>query len=136
MKDMSWQEDFRKRIGLLAKDYPDLAHRKNLEPYSLRHSFGTRMADENVSLFKIQKAMGHKKLDTTAKYIHMSLKAVAEMIDNDRLAMPHKKGSDIVQSFIDFFHEADKRYSHKVFINVTKRDKEGKKITIDIEALD
>ncbi len=136
MRDMSWQEDFKKRVKKLAPVHPSMASRENLQPYSLRHSFGTRQADEDVSIFKIQKAMGHRRLDTTAKYIHMSLKSVQEMIDNDRLALPHKRGVDIIQTFLDYFYKAEKRYRQKVYINIQKRSKDGRKVRIDIEAID
>jgi len=133
--DVAWGGDFRKRIRRLNGQFSGIKDRLNLEPYSLRHSFGTRQADENWALPKIQKAMGHRKLDTTAKYIHMSLKAVADMIDNDRLALPHKSGADINQHFLDFFREAEKRYRRKVLINITK-SRGGKKIVIKSEAID
>ncbi len=134
--DVGWGEDFRKRLKKVDAQFPGISSRLNLEPYSLRHSFGTRQVDEDWALSKIQKAMGHRRLDTTAKYIHMSLKAVADMIDNDRLALPHKKGVDIIRVFIDYFYKAEKRYKNKVFINVNKVSKDGRKIIIEIEATD
>lgn len=42
----------------------------NLSPYGARHGFGTKLANEGVSAFYIASLMGHKKLETTQKYIH------------------------------------------------------------------
>ncbi len=131
-----WQEDFNKRIRLLAPQWPDLAKRENLDPYSLRHSAGTRWAEENWSISKIQQAMGHRRLATTEKYLHMSTKGVAEMIDNDRISLAYKKGAEIVQLIVDRLHVDEKRYKQKVFINIQKKDKAGKKYRVDLESLD
>lgn len=134
--DVAWGQDFWKRIEKIESQFPGLSTRLNLKPYSLRHSAGTRWAEENWSLPKIQSAMGHKRLDTTQKYLHMSLKGVAEMIDNDRLSFRHKKGIELVDSFIDEVRVKEKRYSGKVFFNVRKQDKHGRKYRIDIEVID
>lgn len=134
--DVAWSEDFWKRIKRVDKQLPGIATRLNLKPYSLRHSFGTRQADEDFAISKIQKAMGHSRLDTTQKYIHMSLKGVSEMIQHDRLSLPHKKGTEIAQMLVDLLNDADKKYRDKVFIDVKKNDKEGKKFSISLEVLD
>lgn len=38
--------------------------------YDLRHSFGSNLAEKNVSLAKIQRLMGHRNIQTTMRYIH------------------------------------------------------------------
>lgn len=56
--------------------------RKGLSLHSLRHSFGTRMVTE-ISLPILQQQMGHKKLDTTAQYLHLTTKQIIESIKLD-----------------------------------------------------
>jgi integrase len=40
--------------------------------YALRHTFGAHKADKNMSLATLQELMGHKKKETTLKYIHLA----------------------------------------------------------------
>ncbi|MGH7203919.1 MAG: tyrosine-type recombinase/integrase [Candidatus Levyibacteriota bacterium] len=108
---------------------------QNLRPYSLRHTAGTRWAEENWGLPKIQKALGQRKLDTTQKYLHMSQKGVKEMIDNDRLAMPYRKGVEIVKHYYEQLLKEEERYSKKVMLNI-KKSKNYRKIVVTIEAID
>jgi integrase len=59
----AWHRDFTKRLGVLG------IKRRNLSPYSLRHSFLNELDLADVSMRKIQKIAGHSQLDTTAKYL-------------------------------------------------------------------
>lgn len=74
-----WRGFFNKQVKRLG------IKRKNLTPYSGRHSYGTRAGDQDVSLKKIQLIMGHAKIETTALYIHPSLQALRKVFENDRL---------------------------------------------------
>lgn len=134
MKCQAWEDDFKKRIKRLTSEFPDLGRRQNLTPYSLRHTFGTRQADEDVSLFKIQKAMGHRNLATTEKYIHMSLKSVENMLDNDRLSRRHRNGFDLLSLCQEYISTIEKKYKEKLLVSVRKT-KEGKKITFTLEVI-
>jgi hypothetical protein len=58
------------------------------------------------------------------------------MIDNDRLALPFKKGIEIVSMYKDMFNNDEKKYKGKVFFDIKKKSKDGKKILILIEAID
>lgn len=133
IKDNAWQDDFNKRIKLLTLQFPDLPNRFHLEPYSVRHSAGTRWADEDWSLFKIQEALGHKKITTTQKYVHMSKKAVRTMIDNDRIALPHKKGEEIIEYYREMLYKDEKKFKDKLFIDVQKVGEDGKEIIVKIK---
>lgn len=132
--DTGWGDDFWKRISRIDGQFPGLSHRMNLKPYSLRHSAGTRWAEENWSLKKIQQALGHKRLATTEKYLHMSMKGIAEMIDNDRIALPHKHSLDIVQWLIDGLYTAGKRFRDRVLIDIRHVDQESREYVIRIKA--
>jgi integrase/recombinase XerC len=46
--------------------------RKKVSAYTLRHTFGAHKADKNMSLATLQELMGHKKKETTLKYIHLA----------------------------------------------------------------
>lgn len=61
---------FQKRIKLLG------IVRNNLSPYSARHSYGTRLGEEDVNLYTIKNLMRHSKITTTETYLHMNLKTM------------------------------------------------------------
>jgi site-specific recombinase XerD len=46
--------------------------RKKVGVHTLRHTFGAHKADKNMSLATLQELMGHKKKETTLKYIHLA----------------------------------------------------------------
>jgi integrase/recombinase XerC len=46
--------------------------RKKTSVHTLRHTFGAHKADKNMSLATLQELMGHKKKETTLKYIHLA----------------------------------------------------------------
>lgn len=115
--EMAWQYDFKRRLKLAG-----LAHRKTLVPYCLRHSFATRMVDQDVSIAKIQLALGQKQLSTTEKYIHLSIKSVEKIIDSDRLSESYRTGIDIIQIFKETLNEMSKKFAHSVRVNFVESD--------------
>ena len=46
--------------------------RKKVSVHTLRHTFGAHKADKHMSLAALQELMGHKKKETTLKYIHLA----------------------------------------------------------------
>ena len=60
--------------------------REGLVPYGLRHTLCTLLADLNVGQNKIMAIAGHRKAETTARYIHMdeSLKNVVDLVAEHR----------------------------------------------------
>lgn len=77
--DVEWGRRFHDRIKRLG------IKRANLTPHSLRHSFITRLLEEDISIFKIKKIVGHKKIQTTEQYTHMTTKDIIEAIKKDPL---------------------------------------------------
>jgi len=56
--------------------------RKKVSVHTLRHTFGAHKADKHMSLATLQELMGHKKKETTLKYIHLAKTNLrAEMVE-------------------------------------------------------
>jgi len=122
----SWRYPFDERIKRLG------IKRTNLTVYSLRHSFITRQADEDVSIFKIQQLVGHRQLETTARYVHLSIKALQNTITNDRLAKRHRSGIEILRDIADYILKIEKEYIDSISVNVSK-SKDERKMLIKLE---
>lgn len=119
--DHSWGHNFKKRIELLG------IRRKRLTPYSLRHSFATRMLEQDVNLFKVQKIMGHKNIETTNQYTHLTTEDIKSTIKRDRLAREGLSKSeviDLLEKHIDEF-KLDGRFKKRI-------EKDGASLTIEI----
>ena len=53
---------------------------KNLRWHDLRHDFASNLVMKEVSLYAVQKLLGHKKLDQTMKYAHLAPDFIAESV--------------------------------------------------------
>jgi site-specific recombinase XerD len=50
--------------------------------HTLRHTFGAHKADKHMGIATLQQVMGHKKKETTLKYIHLAKTNLRqEMVD-------------------------------------------------------
>lgn len=77
-----------RRAFVLAKELAGIARR--FRPHDLRHTFGCRLADRNISLQKIAKALGHTTTRMAERYARPSEESMREItraLDTDPLVL-------------------------------------------------
>lgn len=52
----------------------------NVFRHTLRHSFATHLLEQKVDIRVIQVLLGHRKLDTTARYVQVATDLLREVI--------------------------------------------------------
>jgi site-specific recombinase XerD len=69
----------------------DAGLEKRVSMHLLRHSFATHLLEQGVDIRVIQVLLGHKKLDTTARYSQVAtrtLRAVTSPLEYLKLRLP------------------------------------------------
>jgi len=91
-----------RRAFRLAKELAGISRR--FRPHDLRHTFGCRLADQNISLQKIAKALGHTTTRMAERYARPSTEAMREItraLDSDPLLPGISTHSEEVNAALD-----------------------------------
>ena len=62
---------------------------KDVYPHLIRHTFATHLLEEGLDLRSVQELLGHKNVETTEVYTHVSIRRLVEVYDK---AHPRAKG--------------------------------------------
>lgn len=71
----------RKAFSLVKKAGMNAGLIKNLNPHALRHSYATHLLSGGMDIRILQDLLGHQSLNSTEKYLHVSLEQLARTME-------------------------------------------------------
>lgn len=101
MEKSNWGNEFNRRLRELG------IKREGVVLYSLRHSFITRLIEEDVNIFKVQRLAGHKQIDTTANYVHLATRDLKNAIAKLPLIQKQADPQDMINHVYDVLKNLD-----------------------------
>jgi integrase/recombinase XerD len=124
--DSIWNSSFHNRLKRLGIT-------KEVKPYSCRDSKATRLAESDVSIFKIMKFMGHKNPKTTLRYVDLAVKDLESANTKDELLSrdltPQMVMQTVVEAIKSFNLGKDGRFTYSL-------KEENKKLMFELEVTD
>jgi site-specific recombinase XerD len=82
----------------VVKKYADLAHLEGVSPHVLRHTFARSLLDKGVDLVTVQQLMGHKRVDSTARYARpgeRDLEAAVSRLELEKAIAPQDESTRV-----------------------------------------
>lgn len=67
-----------RKVYHVIKKWSKAAKVQDLHPHSLRHGYATRLARAKVSVFSMQRLLGHERAETTGIYVNLDLSDLVE----------------------------------------------------------
>lgn len=113
---VDWGYNFNTRVKRLG------IKREHLSVYSLRHSMLTRLLEEGVSLPRVMKVGGHKQIQTTLKYSHLSHKDMVEAIKEHPLIRKHTSPKEILKSIASVITNFDLHKDYRFTFTFTETE--------------
>ena len=101
LEKSAWGKEFNNRLNDLG------IKRSGVVLYSLRHSFITRLIEEDVNIFKVQRLAGHKQIDTTAGYVHLATKDLKNAIAKLPLIQKQADPQEMINHIYDVLKNLD-----------------------------
>lgn len=112
--DVDWNYDFHERLKRLG------IRRKNLRPNSLRPSFITRMLSEDVDIFKVQRIVGHKRIEQTAHYTHLVTTDLRKAMEKDPMAAKGLKRTKLLQQELERIRKFKESFGDLINISINE----------------
>jgi len=78
----------------------------NFRFHDLRHTFGTRLGDADVSLEKIARLMGHSNIKMTMRYVHPTDDGLQRAVEHSRLKRDEESTGIVPGRFDESFADA------------------------------
>lgn len=123
---VDWGYNFNRRLKRLG------IKRKNLTTNSLRHSFISRLLDDDINIFKVQQIVGHRRITTTAGYNHLARRGLHEAVNKDKLAA---KNNPLL--ILKLYMEMTQKFfaAYRFFDLTVIPDTENKELTIRVKTI-
>jgi len=77
--------------GVLQSALKRLGFKKHIHPHVFRHAYATHLLEANIPIRHVQKILGHKTLQSTMMYLHVTTQAQTDS---------HKRVSQVMQGVL------------------------------------